>query len=97
MPWAQPPGHWRSRALQSFEAEEDEATVDDKRRRDLLMTFLAELSVQRLYSNACEEAGINEPADFLLFQDEELIDLGFKPAHVKKIKKSAGGLTPGAW
>ena len=55
------------------------------RRRASLTSFLAELSMSRLYGQLVVEAGIEHPGDFLLFSEGELNGLGFKPVHIKKV------------
>lgn len=55
------------------------------RRRASLTSFMAELSMSRLYGQTVVEAGIEHPEDFLLFSEVELSDLGFKPVHIKKV------------
>eukprot|EP00038_Savillea_parva_P002829 m.118127 g.118127 ORF g.118127 m.118127 type:complete len:1139 (+) comp10964_c0_seq3:288-3704(+) len=89
MPWAHKP--WR---MPITRIEEEEMPRSEAETKAALDAFLAELSIQRLYSYLCDDAGIREPSDFLLFDQDELIDLGFKPAHAKKVLNAAEAQQP---
>jgi len=89
-PWTNKPWKKSKKYRQGIGAiAENDEKGGGGRRNSVINSFLAELSMSRLYARHCLEAGINEPLDFLLFKDSELVDLGFKAAHAKKLKGAA--------
>ena len=56
-----------------------------------MAAFLGRLRLSAAVAGTAEAVGIDEPADFLLFTEAELVENGFKVGHARKILANLGG------
>ena len=75
-------------AYESYEDESDKSSDNDKNQnRNELYEFLKEIKLEQYYVTLCED-GFDDIQCLLELNKEDLMNLGFKNGHCKKLLKS---------